>query len=426
MAMRCERLGAFSLACISLAACGGNKGVVKNGNPIPPGLIKHVVVIMQENRTFDDMFNGYPGADTVQSGSYNGTEIALKPVPLEQGTDLGHSHTDYWKDWDNGLLDGFDHFTEGTLAYAYVPRSETVPLWTLASHYTLGDRMFQSNTGPSFPAHQYLIAGQADDVADNPHPKSNVWGCDSAVGAKAAVIGPNGTELPGVFPCFNYETVADLMDAKGITWRYYAPAAGNTGYIWSAFDAISHIRYGSDWATNVISPDTKVLTDIQNGNLAQVTWIVPDLSYSDHASPVATAEGPDWVTSIVNEIGASPFWDSTVIFISWDDWGGWYDHVNPPVVDNMGLGFRVPLIVVSPYAKRGYISHTTHEFAGFLVYMEQNFNLGSLGTRDATADDLNDCFDYTQTPQPYVQIPVAFSADHFVHKKVDKDPPDDD
>jgi phospholipase C len=167
-----------------------------------------------------------------------------------------------------------------------------------------------------------------------------------------------------------------------------------------------------------------VLTDIHNGKLAQMTWIVPAAAYSDHAG-ITKAEGPDWVADLTNAIGASPFWNSTVIFIAWDDWGGWYDHVDPPQIDNMGLGFRVPLIVVSPYAKKGYISHQVHEFSGFLRFTEEIFNLPNLSTRDVTADDFADCFDYTQTPQPYLQVPVTFTPDYILHEKL-SGPPDND
>ena len=420
-----------------LAGCGGGSSASPpppTPTPVPTNAttIKHIVIIMQENRSFDNLFNGFPGADTVQSGMSHGQSVTLQPIPFEQGTDVDHSHTGWWKDWDNGLMDGFTHpkvsYPTPNFPYAYVPQPETVPYWTLAKNFTLGDRMFQSNTGPSFVAHQYLIAGQSADADENPVTDgkgAGIWGCDSAPTTTVALLGPNGTDLPGPYPCFDYQTMADILDAKGVTWKYYAPAIGKSGSIWSAFDAIHHIRFGADWASNVVSPNTQVLTDIEAGNLAQVTWIVPAFSYSDHASKGLTAEGPDWVASITNAIGASPFWDSTAIFISWDDWGGWYDHVNPPQVDPMGLGFRVPLIVVSPYARHGYISHTTHEASGFLRYTEEVFNLPNLGQRDVGADDFADCFDYTQTPQPYVPVPVTFNADYF---KADRDssPPDND
>ena len=408
--------------CLLLAGCGSSK---KFGPPLPAsgatGKIQHVVIIFQENRTTDNLFNGFPGADTVQSGMSHGQTVQLQSVPLDQGTDLDHSHTGWKTDFDNGAMDGFTHadvsYPSPNLPYAYVPRSQTGPYWTLASAYTFGDHMFQSNTGPSFPSHQYLIAGQSANTDEDP--TGTPWGCDAPSSVLVPVIQTSGADGPGVHPCFDYPTIADLLDAHHIGWRFYssadnADAAGN-GFTWSAFQAIKHIRFGSDWKKDIVTPDTQVLTDIKNGTLAQVTWITPATQYSDHPGEGATAHGPDWVADIINEIGASPFWDSTVVFVTWDDWGGWYDHVVPPQVDSMGLGFRVPLIVVSPYAKHGYVSHTTHEASGFLHYIEETFGLPSLGTRDATADDLADCFDYTQTPQPYVQVPTSFTPSDFIH-----------
>ncbi|HEX4007729.1 MAG TPA: alkaline phosphatase family protein [Acidobacteriaceae bacterium] len=402
---------------------------------VPPSLtttIQHVIVIMQENRTFDNLFNGFPGADTVQSGSVNGATVALQPVTLEAGTDIRHGHVVWWHAWDNGANDGFDQpkttYPSANYPYAYVPQSETVPIWTLAQQYTLGDRMFQSNSGPSYGAHQYMIAGQAGDADENPEGPANpqIWGCDAPAATKVALIGPNGTDLPGVFPCFDYQTLADELDAANISWRYYAQQAGEGGYIWSAFDAISHIRYSSDWTNNIVSPPPQFFTDLQQGTLAQVTWITRDFAWSDHAGVGATAEGPDWVADIANAVGQSPYWYSTVILIAWDDWGGWYDHVNPPQIDSMGLGFRVPLIVVSPWARHGYISHQQHEFGSFLHLTEEVFNLPSLGTRDAVSDDLSDCLDFTQTPQPYVQIPTTYPPSKFLQATAFDKPPDDD
>ena len=417
----------FGVSALFVLGCGGN-------SPASPASskIQHIVIIMQENRSFDNLFNGFPGADTVPSGPSHGQMIQLQPISLEQGSDLDHTHIGWWMDWDNGQMDGFSHekYPIPNLSYAYVPQSETVPYWTLAKAYTLGDRMFQSNTGPSFVAHQYMIAGQSANTDENP--SAAPWGCDAPSKERVAVIGPNGTDLPGVYPCFDYPTMADKLDEKGISWRYYAPSATQKGigplsggFIWSAYQAIHHIRFGADWTTDVISPNTQVLTDIPNGKLAQVTWIVPSRATSDHPGPGATAEGPDWVASIVNAIGKSQFWASTAIFITWDDWGGWYDHVNPPQVDQMGLGFRVPLIVVSPYAKPGYISHRIHEFSGFLRYAEEVFNLSDLGTRDVNADDFSDCFDYKQTPLTYSSIPVAFTPEYFLREPPSGAPDDD-
>jgi phospholipase C len=378
---------------------------------------------MQENRSFDHLFNGFPGADTVQSGMNLGVSTPLAVTPLGNGLDLDHTHTGWWRQWDSGKMDNFAA-DPGTVAaaYSYISPAETVPYWTLARSYTLGDRMFQSNTGPSFVAHQYMIAGQSGHASENP--SGGVWGCDAAPNALVPTLGPNGTDQPGVYPCFDYLTMADLLDAKGITWRYYAPSPTSDAFFWlSAYQAIRHIRFGADWHEDVTSPETTFLTDIAAGKLAQVTWIVPAFNNSDH--PGAPAQGPDWVASIVNAIGKSPYWNSTTIFISWDDWGGFYDHVPPPQTDDMGLGFRVPVIVVGPYAKRGYVSHVTHEASGFLRYMEEVFNLPTLGTRDTNADDFRDCFDYTQTPAPFVPLHTNHTVDFFLHQK-GSGPPDDD
>lgn len=412
-------LGFALCLCVFFAGCGGSSmtGSIKSAQA--SAKIQHIVIILQENRTVDNLFNGFPGADTVKSGMSYGKVVQLQPVPLNQGTDLDHSHTGWWTDWDNGKMDGFTHpnvsYPIANLPYSYVPRDETVPYWTLAEDYTFADHMFQPNTGPSYPSHQYMIAGQSADADEDPD--GTPWGCDAPSTERVALIGPNGTDSPGVYPCFNYKTIADLLDAHGISWRFYAPAddskASSNGFIWSAFQAVKHIRFGGDWSKDVISPNTKVLTDIKNGSLAQVTWIVPAMAYSDHPGPGSTLEGPDWVADIVNEIGASKFWDSTAIFITWDDFGGWYDHVDPPQVDAMGLGFRVPLIVVSPYAKHGYVSHVTYSISSTLQFIEQTYGLPSLGERDATANGFTDCFDYTQTPQPYKQIPVTYQPSFF-------------
>jgi phospholipase C len=164
--------------------------------------IQHVIVIVQENRSFDNLFSGFPGADAAIVGNDYGKIIPLQPVPFEEPTDVDHSHPGWWADWDGGKNDGFAHtgsYPIANMPYAYVPHNETVPYWTLASQYALADRMFQSNTGPSFVAHQYLIAGQSDDADEVPDSTTHAWGCDSPSGTTVDLIGPNGTDLPGPF-----------------------------------------------------------------------------------------------------------------------------------------------------------------------------------------------------------------------------------
>ncbi len=420
-------LGAAILVALAMVAGCMTSLVPGPGSvlPVAGSPIQHVVVIMQENRSFDNLFNGFPGADSVQVGMSLGTPVPLVPISLTDPRDLDHSHPGWWQDLNNGMMDGFarSSMNPPTFAYAYVPHSEIQEYWTMAQQYVLGDRMFQSNTGPSFPAHMYMIAGQSALATEDPD--SDYWGCDAPAGTTVPVLGPDGTDdLPGVFPCWDYATAADLLDAKGMSWRYYAPASAEPLIVGSAYEAIRHIRYGADWNANVIHPQTQFLVDVRNGHLAQVTWVIPDYLHSDHPG-TGSAEGPDWVAAVVNAVGASKFWSSSAIFITWDDWGGWYDHVLPPAVDGMGLGFRVPVLVVSPYARQGYISHRMHEASGFITFVEHNWGLGNLGTRDAIADDFADCFDYTQQPRPFTPIPTQIAPDQLI-RETPSGLPDDD
>ena len=398
---------------------GGYGAVVPATSPI-----QHVVVIMQENRTFDNLFNGFPGADSAQSAMNKGTPIKLSVVPLAEGTDIPHAHWAWWRAWDHGKMDGFANLAaqDPTYAYSYVRRSDVAEYWNLARTYTLSDRMFQSNSGPSFPAHQYMIAGQSGGVSESPN--ASPWGCDAPAGTTVSLVGPEGTDLPGPFPCFDYRTMGDVLNQARISWHYYAPAAPGDRSAFTGFEAIRHIFYGEDWGSKIISPQSTVLTDIAAGNLAHVTWVVPDMRHSDHPGN-NSSEGPDWVASVVNAIGASKFWNSTAILITWDDWGGWYDHVAPNQIDKMGPGFRVPLIVVSPYAKHGYVSHQPVETASLLTYIEKNFKLPSLNARDATAGDLSDCFDYKQQVRPFTTIPTRVTVQRLMLEQPTGLPDDD-
>jgi phospholipase C len=159
--------------------------------------------------------------------------------------------------------------------------------------------------------------------------------------------------------------------------------------------------------------------------LAGVTWVTPSIADSDHAGSQSKT-GPQWVANVVNAIGESQFWGSTAIFVTWDDWGGWYDHVVPPQLDSMGLGFRVPLIVISPYAKAAYVSHVQHEFGSILHFTEDTFGLGQLSAEDARADALPDCFDFTQVPLKYIPVPVKRKASSFLNEGAQTQPPDND
>jgi phospholipase C len=275
--------------------------------------------------------------------------------------------------------------------------------------------MFATESSGSFTAHQYLIAGQSGGTVDFP---SNLpWGCDAVPGTTVPLLDPDGDgdETTGPFPCMGYPTLADIFDRANVNWAYYSPqvdSGGGTahlgGDVWSAFDAIRAVRYGNDWQTKVKSPETTFFSDLQSGNLPQVSWIIPDFENSDHPQAKSNT-GPSWVTSIVNAVGQSSYWKSTAIVVVWDEWGGWYDNVPPPQLDYLGLGIRVPMIVISPYAKRGYISHTQYETGSILKFMETSFGTPSLGATDDRATSIVDCFDFTQPAQPFRVIRAPFT-----------------
>lgn len=412
-------------------ACGGGGGTLPGPNPTPgptigPAGIQHIVIIFQENRTVDNLFNGFPGADTVLSGKNStGGMVALQPVSLAAPYDLDHSHTGFTTEYNGGAMNGFDKvlvfpqpgYTPGPdPSYGYVPHSESAPYFALAQQFTFADEMFQTNEGPSFPAHQYIISGTSAPAvgstllaSENVSFPKNVphanQGCDSPAGSTVALIDPSGNETSSMFPCFDHPTLADLLDAHGVSWKYYTPSPY---FLWSGFDAISHIRYNANEWAKISVPETNIFNDINLGQLPAVSWVIPTGANSDHANNNSNA-GPSWVGDVVNAIGTSKYWNNTVIFVTWDDWGGWYDHVTPHIYDSYELGFRVPLIVISPYAKAGYVSHVRHEFASILKFTEGQFALGSLGYTDARADDLSDCFNFGQAPLPYHPVSVRYS-----------------
>jgi phospholipase C len=174
-----------------------------------------------------------------------------------------------------------------------------------------------------------------------------------------------------------------------------------------------------------VAPPSKVLADIANGALPNVVWVTPTAKASDHAK-LTNGTGPSWVASVVNAVGESTYWDNTAIFLTWDDWGGWADHVAPVVYNSYELGFRVPAVIISPYTPKGYVSHRQHEFGSILKFVEKAFGLASLGTTDVRADDFSDCFNFKRTPRAFTPIPAPYGADYFLKQGGGNDPPDDD
>jgi phospholipase C len=365
----------FGLAAISPLA---------GARPAEATPITHIVVVVQENRSFDNLFNGYPGANSRRYGfDSKGDKVVLHVASLATKYDLDHSHGGFETEWADGKLDGFNLEKSSGMsfpdnAYGYAPYAQVKPYWDLATEFTLNDEFFQTNEGPSFPAHQFLIAGQSGHFSKtDPQPLdgrdlgplamaeniggkalSSQAGCDSAAaGAKDQTIDQSLTDnpqpssetgSPTVAPCVNYTTILDELDTKGLSWKYYVPTYG---VLWDAPDAISHIRYKPALWANVVVPETSVFADIALGKLAAVSYVIPRASLSDHAD-VTTTGGPEWVATVVNAIGESAYWKNTVVVVTWDDWGGWYDHVAPRILTAYSDGFRVPALVIAPYAKK--------------------------------------------------------------------------
>jgi phospholipase C len=379
--------------------------------------IQHIVFIIKENRTFDNYFGTFPGADGATSGLIsNGARIPLGHTPDRMPRDMGHAWEDAHRAMDNGKMDQFDLVAAGNVKNDFLSMTQflasDIPnYWHYAEHFVLGDRMFSSLAGPSFPNHLYTVAAQSGGAVDNPFsptPSAFTWGCDANDSTRVEVVDAKGA-VTDQFPCFDFQTVADALEAAGVSWRYYAPVQGQAGYIWSALNAISHIRRGPLWAARVPS-EAQFLSDAAGGALPAVSWLVPDFPVSEHPTVTAATdsvcEGENWTVQQINAIMQSPAWATTAIVLTWDDFGGFYDHVVPPWVDQYGFGPRVPLIVISPYVKEGTVSHTIYEFASVLQLIENRYNLGSLTNRDADANSLLDLFDFSQVPAPPLILPL--------------------
>jgi phospholipase C len=407
--------------------------VLTSLNSTGAGKIKHIVYIVQENRSFDNLFQGYPGADTVSKGQIStGKWVKLQPVSLAAYYVIDHSDSAMFAACNGtGRLPGTDCRMNGfnnEMAYGYptsikygeyvyVPHNESKPYFDMAHEGVLADRMFQSQLDESFVAHQYIIAAQAQSSVNLPY---GPWGCEGGPSDTVFTITQQRTQGPMQQACFDYKTLGDELDQAGLSWRFYASQYGSkssgTGGTWSSYQAVRHIYYGPDWKKDVISPNWKFITDVRAGKLASFTWVTPVCDDSDHVN-CPDGYGPSWVSALVNAVGKSAFWNSTAIFIQWDDWGGLYDHVPPPYKGYDSLGFRVPLIILSPYAKRNYVSHVQYETASVLRFAEDLFGLGQLSDADTRATSpAADCFDFSQRPQPFVEIHAPLPPRFFMHQ----------
>ncbi|MBZ5704964.1 MAG: FG-GAP-like repeat-containing protein [Acidobacteriia bacterium] len=374
-------------------------------HPSDLSAIQHFVLIVKENRSFDTYFGTFPGAEGATSGTISTGQV----IPLSHGPDAMPRSTGYqWLDGfiaiDHGRMDRFDQTKDANinndyLSYSQLTQADIPNYWAYASHFALADHMFVSLHGPSFPNHLYAIAAQSGGAVGN-FINGDKWGCDASATATVEVIDNQGN-VTNQYPCFEFPILGDSLDNVGINWTYYSLPGSN----WNALDAIAHIRNTSLWTQRVVD-QSQFVSDAQAGELPAVSWLVPPSLYSEHP-PNSSCQGENWTVKQINAVMQGPDWATTAIFVVWDDWGGFYDHVPPPPdLDQLGFGPRVPMLIISPFTKAGYISRAPYEFSSFLKIVENRFGLSSLTNRDAAANDMLDTFDFNQTPLP----PLVLSA----------------
>jgi phospholipase C len=389
--------------------------------------IQHVVFILKENRSFDNLFGLFPGAAGATEANDHGQVRPLVHSPLygqRLPHDLPHDRAAALLAWDHGKMDGFS-ITSAADKYSYtqlVPK-QLPNYWHWAENFVLSDHFFASALGPSFPNHLYAIAAQSGGAIDNPEPPPpedfkwfKTWGCDSPDSEYVEVYDTEGN-VERVPPCFDFQTVGDLLTKRTIPWRYYAATrvprddAPHSGYIWNAYAAIGRYRNNDRRWHQHIFPVERIVPDIQAERLPPVTYVTPRFALSEHPE-YNFCHGENWTTEIIDAIMRSPMWESTAIFLTWDDWGGLYDHMPPPLLDRFGLGIRVPFLVISPYAKEGHIDRRPGEFSSVVRFIEDNWRLNRrLTLRDKGAGNLFYDFDFSQDPRPPDPLPLRSNCE---------------
>lgn len=378
--------------------------------------------IVKENRTFDHLFGLFPGAD----GATEGTRCDGTVVPLARADDdspgATHSFIAGLKAINGGLMNCFDTLGGGHRGETYIQyHPDQIPnYWRYAEEFTLGDRFFSSVYGPTFVEHFWIVASQANRYVDNQRPLQGQGGDDGVLGGYCDDRSERIWSFPKLspadvdtiyeleentdvetlerdwfverWPCSDVETMPDRLEEAGLSWRYYT---SDSPYH-QAFKTIPHVRYGDMW--NNIVPTSTFVPDVEDGSLPRVSWVIPPTPVSDHPGYGALCDGENWTVRTINALMQSPEWEHTAIFLTWDDFGGFYDHVPPPHVDIYGYGPRVPLLVISPYAKPGFVFSETGDFSSVLRFIGKLNRLEPLTARDRTANDLLGAFDFEQEP----------------------------
>ena len=393
--------------------------------------IQHVVIVYQENHSFDDVLGVLCVSDHRCDGATTGVLHDGTVIPLRSAPDLvpevSHVVAAQTTAIDGGKMDGFDLIAgcEATTNYAcyeqYVP-GHIPNLAALARAFVISDRTFEDGPMPSWGAHLDLVAAQLDGfTGDNTRrgrvPPKPGWGCDSnrdapwvppAGGAPifvpACVPKPDGSGPYRPSPVSFVPTIMDRLDDAGRSWHIYAPGpcaacspgipflAAEGGYGWAICPTFAECIYGPQLGQ--VKPTTEVLGDAQTGMLPNVSIVIPWSRFSQHNSN-SMLQGDNWIGQVVSAIMGGPQWSSTAIFIAYDDCGCFYDHVPPPA----GLGIRVPMVIVSPYARPGFTDSNTASFASLLAFTEHTFGLVPLTSKDANAYDYSASFNFAQRPR---------------------------
>jgi len=369
------------------------------------GKVEHIVFIIKENRSFDEYFGTFPGANGATTATIStGAVIPLGVTPDKPTHDMGHEWQDSHSDVDGGRMNRWDLETmcsvDGdNLCLTQMQQSGVPNYWAYAQNYALADETFSNVESGSYPAHLTMVSGSSQTTIDNPRSsKQAQWGCDAVAGTNVPAMSSTYV-VSALFPCFPATTIAGLADAAGVSWKAYTSVNGASGYVYNPFRSFSEIYDSIDWTTKVVT-ESDFITDALAGNLPAISWVTPPGVDTDHP-PDSACVGENWSVQQINAVmqGPASQWANTVIFLAWDDFGGFYDHVAPPYRDEYGLGIRVPMIIISPFAIKG-VYHTEVEFASIERFMEETFALPSLGGADTIANDLQDAFSYTQAPLP--------------------------
>ena len=379
----------------------------KKKKPVLVGIhkIQHVIIIMQENRSFDSYFGTYPGADGIPAGicvpdPQAGTCVKPYHDTNDKNTGGPHAVLDARGDVNGGQMDGFIRRLElakkgcvaqdpncsvGNDVMGYHTAAEIPNYWAYAKHFVLQDHMFEPVLSWSLPSHLFMVSGWSASCSD-PQDASTCVTNDGLY----AVEGTEGVDPDAndPQPSWGWTDITYLLHKYHVSWRYYVdpgtqpdcddgaitcPAKTQnpgTPEIWNPLP--DFVTVHQDGQTGNIQSTDKYLAAARAGRLPAVSWIVPNQPNSEHP-PALLSAGQAWVTNLINAAMRGPEWKSTAIFLSWDDWGGFYDHVAPPTVDGVGYGLRVPGLVISPYAKRGYIDHQILSHDAYLKFIEDDF-----------------------------------------------------